>query len=121
MPLLSQQDQAKPQRRAPRAAARGLPPVAIVEDCVEARLGGQMVAALKEGALWIESARALVVSDLHLEKGSSFARNGQMLPPYDTMATLARVAALMDKLQPDIVVSLGDSFHDRQGPMRMGA
>ena len=34
--------------------------------------------------------RALVVADLHLEKGSSFARRGQMLPPYDTRETLAR-------------------------------
>lgn len=85
------------------------------------KLGGQIVAAAPEGALWIESARALVFSDLHLEKGSSFARNGQMLPPYDTMATLARVAALMARHAPEIVISLGDSFHDGGGPARMGA
>ncbi|MDX2277796.1 MAG: ligase-associated DNA damage response endonuclease PdeM [Hyphomonadaceae bacterium] len=119
MPLLSRQD--LPAQRAPRPgrAAPVSPPIAIVEDCVEARLGGQIVVALPEGALWIEGARALVVSDLHLEKGSSFARSGQMLPPYDTHATLARVAALMDRLAPDIVVSLGDSFHDGGGPARM--
>lgn len=78
-----------------------------------------MVVALPEGALWIESARALIVSDLHLEKGSSFAKSGQMLPPYDTHATLMRVAALMQRLKPDIVVSLGDSFHDPNGVARM--
>jgi DNA ligase-associated metallophosphoesterase len=120
MPLLSKQDQPKHSPRA-RTRARALLPIAIVEKCVEAKLGGQIVVALPEGALWIESARALVVSDLHLEKGSSFARDGQMLPPYDTHATLARTAALMDRLAPEIVVSLGDSFHDGGGPARMGA
>ena len=75
--------------------------------------------ATPEGALWIAEAKTLIVSDLHLEKGSSFARNGQMLPPYDTHATLSRVASLTDQLAPDIVVSLGDSFHDGGGPARM--
>lgn len=116
MPLLSQ-PAPRPQR--PRRTPRALPPMAIVENCVEAKLGGQIVVALPEGALWIESARALIVSDLHLEKGSSFARDGQMLPPYDTHATLARVSALMQRLTPEIVVSLGDSFHDGGGPVRM--
>jgi uncharacterized protein len=101
--------------RAPVALAA----VAIVENCVEARIAGTMVVALPEGALWIESGRALVVADLHLEKGSAFARGGQMLPPYDTAVTLARLAALIEAHKPDIVVSLGDAFHDGGGPQRM--
>ena len=122
MPLLSKQDQPRPPRTLrPRRSARALPAIAIVENCVQARLGDALIAALPEGALWIASARTLIVSDLHLEKGSSFARDGQMLPPYDTHATLARVAALMDRLEPEIVVSLGDSFHDGGGPARMAA
>src|SRR5690606_39322509 len=43
------------------------------------------------GGLWLERERALIVSDLHLEKGSSYARRGQLLPPYDTAETLARL------------------------------
>jgi hypothetical protein len=82
-------------------------------------LAGEAVEALAEGALWIASARALVVSDLHLEKGSSYAVRGRFLPPYDTRTTLARIAALMARLQPAMVVSLGDSFHDVRGPARM--
>lgn len=95
-------------------------PVAIVDACVEVRIGGAIVAALPEGALWIEASRALVFSDLHFEKGSAFAKGGQMLPPYDTHATLARLARLVEERQPDIVVSLGDSFHDGGGVARMG-
>ena len=43
------------------------------------------------GALFWEEQRLLVVSDLHLEKGSSFAMRGVLLPPYDTLATLSRL------------------------------
>ena len=61
-------------------------------------------------------ARGLVaVADLHLEKGSAFARRGRMLPPYDTHATLRRLEAALERLRPRMVVSLGDSFHDRRG------
>lgn len=102
--------------RAPKPAPT---PVAIVGATVEARLGDALVAAQPEGALWIEDARTLIVSDLHLEKGSSFAKRGQMLPPYDTHAALAKLTALAERLQPDIIVSLGDSFHDSGGPARM--
>jgi uncharacterized protein len=85
---------------------------AACADGVGFALAGTAVTALAEGALWLSSARALIVSDLHLEKGSSFARRGQMLPPYDTRATLGRLVALVDRLAPDVIVSLGDSFHD---------
>jgi hypothetical protein len=43
------------------------------------------------GALWFPGERALAVADLHLEKGSSYARHGQMLPPYDSALTLRRL------------------------------
>jgi len=120
MRMLSQ-PRKRPARRAPARAAAAPTPVAIVGATVEARLGDTLVAAQPEGALWIEEARTLIVSDLHLEKGSSFAKRGQMLPPYDTHAALTKLDALMTRLQPDIVVSLGDSFHDGGGPARMSA
>ncbi len=72
-----------------------------------------------EGALWWPDERTLVVADLHLEKGSSFARRGQMLPPYDTMATLRRLAGVIARLAPARIIALGDSFHDRAGDQRL--
>lgn len=72
------------------------------------------------GALFHEEDRVLLVADLHLEKGSSFARRGSLLPPYDTAATLAKLAAVMLRTKPRLVVALGDSFHDRAGATRMG-
>jgi DNA ligase-associated metallophosphoesterase len=74
---------------------------------------------LVEGALWWPGERTLVVADLHLEKGSSFARRGQLLPPYDTAATLRRLALVVARMAPARIIALGDSFHDRQGGERL--
>lgn len=74
-------------------------------------LEGHELCPQPEGAIWWPSQRTLIVSDLHLEKGVSYARSGQYLPPYDTQSTLARVARLMSRLRPELVISLGDSFH----------
>ena len=76
------------------------------------RLAGCEMIADVSGALHLREARMLVVADLHLEKSSSFARRGMLLPPYDTGMTLARLAAVVARLAPRIVVALGDSFHD---------
>ncbi len=67
------------------------------------------------GALYLPDAGILVVSDLHLEKGAAFARRGMMLPPYDTLATLTVLAAVISRYDPTLVISLGDNFHDRVG------
>src|SRR3954447_25931729 len=71
------------------------------------------------GALFWEQQRLLVVSDLHLEKGSSFAARGVLLPPYDTAATLGRLAAVIARHDPRMVIALGDSFHDRRAHQRL--
>lgn len=82
-------------------------------------LCGEWLTPLCEGALWWADRRVLVVSDLHLEKGSSYARRGQLLPPYDTGFTLGVVERLCELLQPETIVSLGDSFHDRAAELRL--
>ena len=73
------------------------------------------------GALFWEDERLLVVSDLHLEKGSSFAMRGVLLPPYDTIATLGRLGAVLARHDPRMVIALGDSFHDRDAHGRLSA
>jgi len=72
------------------------------------------------GALHWPAMETLVVSDLHLEKASFFAARGQLLPPYDTTATLRGLEALVARLRPARVVSLGDSFHDPAAAERLG-
>ncbi len=79
--------------------------IALVADCA--------------GALYWPEEGLLVVADLHLEKGSSYATRGVLLPPYDTAATLAKLGALVARYAPRFVVALGDSFHDGDGPQRV--
>ncbi|GAB5457740.1 MAG: ligase-associated DNA damage response endonuclease PdeM [Henriciella sp.] len=80
---------------------------------------GTLLTPLPEGALWWGEQETLIVSDLHFEKGSSFAARGQMLPPYDTAATLDIVEALVTAHRPKSVISLGDSFHDPSAESRI--
>ncbi len=71
------------------------------------------------GALWWPDERILVVADLHLEKGSAQAVRGRLVPPYDTAATLGRIAVLCLRYGPRAVIALGDSFHDRRADARI--
>jgi hypothetical protein len=82
---------------------------------VDLAVNGTAVVCDRIGVLWLPGSATLVVSDLHLEKGAAFARRGMMLPPYDTAATLARLGAAIASYAPRLVISLGDSFHDRSG------
>lgn len=80
---------------------------------------GQTLELDPAGAMFWPRHALLVVADLHLEKASAFARRGSLLPPYDSEATLARLEALIARWNPDTVVSLGDGFHDRKGPLEL--
>ena len=71
------------------------------------------------GALYIASLQTLIVSDLHFEKGSSFAACGIHLPPYDTRSTLGLLERVCRKFRPATVIALGDSFHDGDAAARM--
>ncbi len=73
------------------------------------------------GAMWLRAERTLVVADLHLEKGSSYAMRGQMLPPYDTRETLDRLEAEVAGTGAETVILLGDTFHDRKSEARLAS
>ena len=83
--------------------------------------GGHDLIALPQGGLFWPARRALLVADLHLEKASWFARFGQMLPPYDSLATLSDLALVVAATGATEVWCLGDSFHDRHGCERLPA
>lgn len=85
----------------------------------EIAIAGEAAVCDRRGALFFPDHGLLAVSDLHLEKGAAFARRGVLLPPYDTAETLEKLAAVIDDYRPRIVVSLGDSFHDRDGAREM--
>lgn len=72
---------------------------------------GQLFQPLPSGALFWRAENALLVADLHLEKMSSFARRGSLLPPYDTGMTLKRLEGDLRETRAQTVIALGDSFH----------
>jgi DNA ligase-associated metallophosphoesterase len=96
---------------------------AQTSDDIEMRasvdVAGVTLHADLSGALFWSEQSLLVVSDLHLEKGSSFALRGVLLPPYDTVATLSRLSAVVARYNPRMVIALGDSFHDRDAHERL--
>ena len=73
------------------------------------------------GAVFWPARRSLIVADLHLEKSSSYAARGMLLPPYDSRATLAILMRLARDYAPDRIIALGDSFHDSEGAGRLCA
>ncbi len=83
------------------------------------RVAGARVTLRASGAAWLIGARALVVADLHFEKGSAYGVRGQLLPPYDTRDTLRRLEAEVAVTAPEVLVFLGDSFHDRESEARL--
>lgn len=84
-------------------------------------VNGERLVLDPSGAAWWPAERTLVFSDIHFEKGSSYARFGALLPPYDTRATLKRMAEAIARFAPARVIALGDSFHDRAAADRLDA
>ncbi|MCK0127505.1 ligase-associated DNA damage response endonuclease PdeM [Erythrobacter sp. F6033] len=80
---------------------------------------GEELVLMKSNALYWPRERALLVADLHLEKGSWYAKQGQMLPPYDSRETLERIADSVKATGARRVITLGDNFHDSEGTNRL--
>lgn len=83
------------------------------------QFAGETFEPLRSGALYWPAEQTLLVADLHFEKMSSFARSGQLLPPYDTRLTLNALARDMAETRPQRVICLGDSFHRDEGTMSL--
>jgi uncharacterized protein len=95
--------------------------VAVAAAKAEITVSGVTLIADLAGALYWPDEQLLVVSDLHLEKGSAFAARGILLPPYDTASTLERLAGTLSRRAARVVIALGDNFHDQGGPARLAS
>jgi DNA ligase-associated metallophosphoesterase len=82
-------------------------------------LAGERLMLDPAGALVWPAQRMLIVSDLHLEKSTSLAARGALLPPFDTRETLELLATFIRRYGPKTIVALGDSFHDAAGATRL--
>jgi hypothetical protein len=83
------------------------------------RFAGIALTLDHRGALYLPEQSTLIVSDLHLEKGSNAAARGRLIPALDSHDTLIRMESAIKAYRPARVVCLGDSFHDGQAGARM--
>lgn len=86
---------------------------------VHLSFAGQDFAIVDRAGLYWPSQGALFVADLHFEKASWYAASGQMLPPYDSAATLDRLEAAIAACGATSLWCLGDNFHDSRGAQRL--
>jgi len=82
-------------------------------------LNGAHLVADRAGVCWWPAEKTLLVADLHLEKGSRWARRGAMLPPYDSRLTLKNLSAAVDRYAPTRLIAVGDSFDDPGADARL--
>ena len=82
-------------------------------------LGGLELLPHISGALYVDDYETLIISDLHLEQGTSLARRGIHVPPFDTAVTLDLLEATLNSTHTKRLIFLGDSFHDTQGEERL--
>lgn len=86
---------------------------------VHLSFAGQDFTIVDRAGLYWPSQRALFVADLHFEKASWYAQSGQLLPPYDSAATLDRLEAAVAACGATSLWCLGDNFHDNGGAARL--
>lgn len=86
---------------------------------VHLSFAGQDFVIIDRAALFWPAERAMFVADLHFEKASWYATGGQMLPPYDSAATLDRLESALAVSNATSLWCLGDNFHDSRGAERL--
>jgi DNA ligase-associated metallophosphoesterase len=92
---------------------------------IDFEFGGSWWRALPQcAALWL-APRWLVVADAHFGKAATFRARGVPVPKGTTLANLVRLSALIEQVQPERLVFLGDLLHAREaqgaGTMRQFA
>ena len=98
----------------------GIPAVLSTHDAVRVRLRRREAAGIAGRHLALAGPAAAGGGRPAHRKGSSYAVNARkLLPRHDARQTLAMLTALIDVLQPETVMCLGDSFHDRSASERL--
>jgi len=74
--------------------------------------GNEEFHAYPDKSLYWKRLNTLIVSDLHIGKSISYAKNKQFLPPYDTKEILNKIFVSLDKIKPSNLIIVGDLLHD---------
>lgn len=91
------------------------------KPAIEIAFAGLRLTLDGSGAAYVAAQEALIVADLHLEKGSRAASKGRLVPPLDSRDTLGRLKRVIGAYAPARVICLGDSFDDGFAGERMNS
>lgn len=78
-------------------------------------IGGETLELCAERAAYWPRRRTLLVADPHFGKAATFRALGVRVPRGTTEGTLARLDALVARLDPERIEFLGDFLHAREG------
>ncbi|MEN8807687.1 MAG: ligase-associated DNA damage response endonuclease PdeM [Desulfobacterales bacterium] len=85
-------------------------------------LYGQRLVLLPERAVFWKQAKMLIVADPHFGKAQVFRDSGIPIPGGTTAEDIRRLSSLMERLQPNELLVLGDLMHGRiDGGRNFGA
>ncbi|MCU0763993.1 MAG: ligase-associated DNA damage response endonuclease PdeM [Hydrogenophaga sp.] len=89
------------------------PITALATDPTHASVdwGGETLHLLPERALWWPAQGTLFVADLHIGKAATYRALGQPVPHGTTEDNLSRLSELINRLQAQQLVCLGDFLH----------
>lgn len=79
---------------------------------IDITFAGESLSLLPERAVFHARTSTLFIADLHLGKPASYRSLAAPVPEAVTDADLARLSALLTRLQPDHLIVLGDLLHD---------
>lgn len=74
---------------------------------------GEILTLSRERALYWETKKILVISDLHIGKSAHFRKSGIPVPDTPGVTDLQRLTSLMKEFQPDTLLVTGDMFHNQ--------
>lgn len=80
-------------------------------DFVISNIAGEDLSLLPEKAIYWKAQKALLIADLHLGKVSHFRKNGIAIPQAASKSNEDRWLLLLDSLEVEKVILLGDLFH----------
>lgn len=83
----------------------------MTEGSLEIELTGEIFFLLPQKALFRPSKKQLILSDVHLGKGTHFRKQGLPLPVNSHLKDIDKLHFLIDKWEPQTVLILGDLFH----------
>ena len=84
-----------------------------MKGTTEIELFGQRLMLLSERAVFWKQTKMLIVADPHFGKAQVFRDSGIPIPGGTTAADIGRLSSLMERLQPDELLVLGDLMHGR--------